>query len=47
LVGAGGGGFLLVADHPSLISEIKLDFSMEDYIDFELHMEGTSTSLYD
>jgi D-glycero-alpha-D-manno-heptose-7-phosphate kinase len=47
LVGAGGGGFLLVADHPSLISEIKLDFPMEDYIDFELHMEGTSTLLYD
>jgi D-glycero-alpha-D-manno-heptose-7-phosphate kinase len=47
LVGAGGGGFLLVAAHPSLISEIKLDFSVEDYIDFELYMEGTSTLLYD
>ena len=47
LVGAGGGGFLLVADTPSIISQIKLNFSQEDCLDFELHSKGTTTLIYE
>jgi D-glycero-alpha-D-manno-heptose-7-phosphate kinase len=46
LVGAGGGGFLLVADTPSTISKIKLDFLQKDLIDFELYPQGTNTIVY-
>jgi D-glycero-alpha-D-manno-heptose-7-phosphate kinase len=46
LVGAGGGGFLLVADTPSTISKIKLDFLQKDLIDFELYSQGTNTIVY-
>ena len=47
LVGAGGGGFLLVADTPSVISKIKRDFSQKDFIEFELYPHGTNTIAYD
>lgn len=47
LVGAGGGGFLLVADIPSVISKIKRDFSRKDLIEFELYPHGTKTIAYD
>ncbi len=46
LVGAGGGGFLLVADTPSTISKVKLDFLQKDFIDFELYPQGTNTIVY-
>jgi D-glycero-alpha-D-manno-heptose-7-phosphate kinase len=47
LVGAGGGGFLLVADTPLIISKIKHDFSQKDYIEFELYSQGTNTMIYE
>jgi galactokinase/mevalonate kinase-like predicted kinase len=47
LVGAGGGGFLLVADTPSVISKIKHDFPQKDYIEFELYPQGTNTMIYE
>ena len=46
LVGAGGGGFVLVADTPSVISKIKDDFLQKDYFDFELYPHGTKTIIY-
>ena len=47
LVGAGGGGFLLVADTPSVISRIKREFLQKDFIEFELCPNGTNTMIYD
>lgn len=47
LVGAGGGGFLLVAANPETISKIKLKFSPQDYINFELCSQGTTTVTYE
>ena len=46
LVGAGGGGFLLVAAHPEAILKIKSSFSPKDYIDFNLYDHGTATVNY-
>jgi D-glycero-alpha-D-manno-heptose-7-phosphate kinase len=46
LVGAGGGGFLLVAAHPEVILKIKSSFSPKDYIDFNLYDQGTTTVTY-
>lgn len=47
LVGAGGGGSLLVAANPEVISKIKLNLSPQDYISFELYSQGTSTVTYE
>jgi D-glycero-alpha-D-manno-heptose-7-phosphate kinase len=47
LVGAGGGGFILVADNPSIISKIKQSFDQKDYIDFALYSQGTHTLKYE
>ena len=47
LVGAGGGGFLLVAANPEVISKIKLNSSPQDYISFELYSQGTTTVTYE
>ena len=46
LVGAGGGGFLLVAANPDIISKIKSSFSEKDYISFKLYSQGTDTVKY-
>lgn len=46
LVGAGGGGFLLVAANPDIISKIKSSFTEKDYISFKLYSQGTDTVKY-
>jgi D-glycero-alpha-D-manno-heptose-7-phosphate kinase len=43
LVGAGGGGFLLVAANPEVILKIKSSFASKDYINFSLYDQGTTT----
>jgi D-glycero-alpha-D-manno-heptose-7-phosphate kinase len=47
LVGAGGGGFMLVADTPSIISKIKSGLSQQDYVEFSLYPRGTSSIIYE
>lgn len=43
LVGAGGGGFLLIAAVPEVILKIKSNFPPKDCINFTLYDRGTTT----
>ena len=43
LIGAGGGGCLLIMADPSIIANVKRNFRPDEIIQFKLVSEGTST----
>lgn len=47
LVGSGGGGFILIAEEPNIISAVPKLFKLEDLVYFELSISGTESLDYD
>lgn len=47
LVGSGGGGFILIAEEPNIISAISKLFKLEDLVYFKLSISGTESLDYD
>ena len=47
LVGSGGGGFILIAEEPEVISTISKSFKLEDLVYFELSTSRTESLYYD
>jgi D-glycero-alpha-D-manno-heptose-7-phosphate kinase len=47
LVGSGGGGFILIAEEPNIISNIPKLFKLEDLVYFELSISGTESLDYE
>jgi len=47
LVGSGGGGFILIAEEPNIISTIPKLFKLEDLVYFELSTSRTESLEYD